>query len=283
MNVATPAALTRLAAAAMGTRFELVLDGDPVPARAAGEAALEVIERCHRRLSRFEASSLVSHIRRTAWRSPVRLDADTFALFEDALRVHSASDGAFDITVGGAMERLGFHPVSGDGAAPNVTSASIVLDARTRTIALRDRRVGIDLGAIAKGHALDLAARVLREAGVERALLHGGTSSVLAIGAPPGRDGWRIALGRDTGRTVMLRDRALAVSGTSGRTLAVGGVDTGHIVDPRTMTALPPGATVAVTGPSARLCDAWATAITVLGHRPASVPTDCETLFVSGS
>ena len=283
MITASPATLTRLATAAMGTRFELVLDGDPVRARAAGEAALNVIEHCHRRLSRFEASSLVSHIRRTAWRSPVRLDADAFALFEDALRVHAASSGAFDIAVGAVMERLGFHPTSGDDAAAGATSASIVLDARTRTIALLDRHTGIDLGAIAKGHALDLAARVLRDAGVERALLHGGTSSVLAIGAPPGFGGWVVALGREKGRTVTLRDRALAVSGSAGRTTAVDGVDTGHIVDPRTGRGLPPGTVVAVTGPSARLCDAWATAITVLGHRPGTVPPEYETFFVSGS
>jgi thiamine biosynthesis lipoprotein len=267
----------------MGTRFELVLDGDAVPARAAGEAALHVIEHCHRRFSRFEASSLVSHIRRTAWRAPVRLDADTFALFEDALRLHTASHGAFDIAVGGDMERLGLHPPSGDDAAAGTTSASIVLDARTRTIALRDRNVGIDLGAIAKGHALDLAARVLRDAGIERALIHGGTSSVLAIGAPAGREGWAIALGHDTGPTVTLRDRALAVSGSSGRTTVVDGVDTGHIIDPRTGRGLPPGVSVAVTGPSARLCDAWATAITVLGHRPGTMPASYETFFVSGS
>lgn len=274
----TSAGPTRLATAAMGTRFELVLDGDPVCARAAGEAALEVIDRCHRRLSRFEPSSLVSHIRRTAWQSPVRLDADTFRLFADALDVYRASGGAFDITVGNTMERLGFHPVSSDTPASESSSDSIILDARGRTIALRDPHTGIDLGAIAKGHALDLAARVLREAGIERALLHGGTSSVLAIGAPPGVAGWCIALG-GASRTITLRDNALAVSGAAGRTKAVAGTVTGHIVDPRTGRGLAPGAFAAVTGPSARLCDAWATAITVLGRRPVSMPSDYQTFF----
>ena len=53
---------------------------------------------------------------------------------------------------------------------------------------------GIDLGAIGKGYALEEAGRLLREAGVSSALLHGGTSSVCAIGAPQGQPHWRTAI-----------------------------------------------------------------------------------------
>lgn len=293
----------RLATAAMGTRFELVLGGDqPERWRSEGEAALAEIEECHRRLSRFAADSLVSHIHRTAWRSPVRLDRDTFALFRDALDVHAASDGAFDVTVGRLMARLGFHrddPATGAGrgngdngsqpvarmnAQPaglgeaGAPAASITLDPVRHTIRLADESTRIDLGAIAKGHALDMAARVLREYGVDCALLHGGTSSVLAIGAPPDRSGWGIAL-EGFAKPLLLRDAALAVSAGSGRTVAGCNGRLGHIVDPRTGRSVPAARRAAVAGPSARLCDAWATALAVLGERPATLGPEWTTFL----
>jgi len=263
----------------MGTRFEILIgDGPAERWRPAGEAAIDVIDSCHRRFSRFEPASLLSHIQRTGSSSPVRLDADTFSLFEDALQVHRESAGAFDITVGGLMERLGFHPAAGDDADAEISMSAIRLDGIRRTISLASPRVRLDLGAIAKGHALDLAARVLGDAGVTCALLHGGTSSIVALGAPPGTAGWGIEL-RHSGERLYLRDTALGVSTTSGRTLELAGRQTGHIVDPRTGHGLDTGRSVAVTGPSARLCDAWATALAVLGRRPASLTSLYTTLF----
>lgn len=245
----------RFAVAAMGTRFELVLaeaaapGSDPALA-AVGEAAMEEILLWHRRLSRFAPDSLVSHINRTAAHAAVRLDRGVFDLLRDALDVCDASDGAFDITLG----------------APH---GSVVLDAAGHTIRFAHADVAVDLGGIAKGHAVDAAVAVLRANGVTTALLHGGTSSIAALGAPPGADGWTVALARLPGApTVLLRDETLSVSWTASQG--------GHIVDPRTR-ALPPDTVCAVTGPSARLGDAWSTAVSVLGRRPRGMGPEWRT------
>jgi thiamine biosynthesis lipoprotein len=228
----------------MGTRFELVLPGgDPARLRPVGEAALEEITACHERFSRFDDASLLAHIQRTGHRQPVPLDTDSFALFADAAAVWRASGGAFDPTVTGqAMDAVGLDPVA-------------------RTIRLTRPGVRFDLGAIAKGHALDLAARVLRQHGVTSAFLHGGTSSAVGIGSPPGGE-WRVALGG--GVVVSLTDAALSVS-------AVWPGNPHPTVDPRTGVPLDGTRRVAVTGPSARLADAWSTALLVLGVRPPSL------------
>ena len=248
------------ATAAMGTRFELVIEEAAVPREewsAIAEAALDTIESCHRRLTRFASDSLVSHIARTAHLAPVRLDADTFALFEDALAVWRASGGAFDITVASAMD--------GTGDAFKSAMAAIVLDPVDRTIRCA-RPLTLDLGGIGKGHALDLAARELRGHGVTAALLHGGTSSAIAIGTPPGDDGWRVALGTfDDAPVVSLRDDALSVSAM----MAPDGV--AHVVDPAGGGRTHEERTAAVVGPSARLADAWSTALLLLGRRPAAL------------
>jgi FAD:protein FMN transferase len=267
---AAPSGALFLATAAMGTRFELMLyagDRDRAAARALGEAALDEIESCHRRLSRFAMDSLVAHINRTAAHSPVRLDRDTFALVQDALAVQRASAGAFDITV--APARPGVHGVH-----------AIELDARTRTIRLRAPGIMLDLGAIAKGHAIDLAAALLRAHGIRSALLHGGTSSVAAIGTPPDQDGWHVRIGSgDDAPIVPLRDATLSVSSPAGGGEAAAVRRDGHIIDPRTGGTARGAALVAVIGPSARLGDAWATAIAVTGERPRALAASWTTLI----
>jgi FAD:protein FMN transferase len=234
----------------MGTRFELVVAGDEHELRPLLEDVIRDIEELHSRFTRFARDSLLSHINRTAHQMAVRLDRGSFALFEAAQQVASESGGAFDITLG---------------------SGAFILDPGACTIAFDRPGVTLDLGAIAKGYALDRAAVILREAGVVSALLHGGTSSVLAIGAPPDADAWRIGLARGHQRPwVDLRDAALSISRPFAQTID----GEAHIRDPRSSTAMRERRFALVIGPSAMLADAWSTALSVLGSRPASMGTE---------
>lgn len=231
----------------MGTRFELVLmDGDP----AVGELVIAEIEDWHRRLSCFAPDSWVSHVNRTAAHAPVRCDDDLWAMLVEAQDVWRASGGAFDITRG-----------NGD---------ALVLDAGTRTIAFARPDMAIDLGGIGKGHAIDCATRLLREHGVTSAFIHGGTSSGAGIGVDANDQPWKVGV-ESNGRTetLSLRDLAFSVSNSAAQ-------PGGHIIDPRHPhrddVTIASDLTAIVTGPSARLADAWSTAIVVLGHAPASIP-----------
>jgi thiamine biosynthesis lipoprotein len=253
----------RLATAAMGTRFELVLEArDAAHARAAGETALEEIERCDARWSVFRSDSLLSRVNREAFAHDVALDGVTFELLEACLRFQQATQGAFDIAVGARMREFR----SGALSPATERCGAFELDAARRSVRFTREGTSLDLGAIAKGEALERAAEVLREAGVERALLHGGTSSVLALGAPSGASGWRVQLaGFDADSSNLdLCERALSVSAPHGRTLRVGERTLGHVLDPHSGAPLPPFARCAVLGPSARECEAWSTAALVL-------------------
>jgi thiamine biosynthesis lipoprotein len=270
----------------MGTRFELALLAvddhlEPRSLRAAGEAAIDEIDEWHRRLSRFAPDSLVAHINRSAATMPVRLDRETFELFSDALSVWQASEGAFDVTVAPALVHRGFP----DSAVPvrdgRADSQFLDLDSATRTIRFGRNDMSLDLGGIAKGHALECAASALRNTGVDAALLSGGTSSVIAIGKPD-EQGWRVALGPDADADVVdLENAALSLSDPASQRDRA---DANHIIDPRPAAERDPAATtgtrVAVIGPSARIADAWSTALAILGRIPAGFPAGYQARFL---
>ncbi len=281
--------LERLATLAMGARFELVLEGrDGAHARAAGEAALEEIERCDARWSLFRSDSLIARVNREAAQREVQLDADTFELLAACDASRELTAGAFDIAVGARMAELGFR--SGVGRAENDATSkygAFALDGRRRMIRFTSPGTQLDLGAVAKGEALDRAAGVLRECGIERALLHGGTSSVLALGAPPDCAGWRVELaGFEPAREVQLCGRALSVSAPRGRLARRAGRESGHVLDPRTGEPLPLDLRVAVLGPSGRMSEAWSTAALVLlarGLDPRALAPEALELFTAAT
>lgn len=234
----------------MGTRFELVLEGaDPAATRSAGEAAIELIEEAHRAFTRFEPSSLLAHLRRIApeW-APV--DRDTLTLFIDATEVARRSGGVFDPTRSGRW-------------------SSLEIDAERRRVRLTSAAVELDFGAIAKGHVIDLAVRLLRGLGIAAGFIHGGTSAGAGWGRPAERSGWRIGwLRQGRGDVVELVDQAFAVSAT-GQTREAATVP--HLVDVRTGSAVAESRRALVVGPSARLADAWATVAAIIGRRPAAL------------
>lgn len=247
--------LCRLALHAMATRFELVLEG----AREAGEAAFAIVEECDARYSLFRSDSLLARINREAVHRPVRVDHDAFELLSACADLRDATDGAFDVCVEPWMRARGFH--EGDCAGERGTYE---LDARTQSVRFITPNTAIDLGGIAKGHALDRAAACLRELDVERALLHGGTSSVIALGAPPGERGWHVLLGNDADAPVaVLCDNALSISAPHGR--MHGGL--GHILDPRDGRSVPLESLAAVVHASARTAEAWSKALLVHAAR----------------
>jgi FAD:protein FMN transferase len=252
----------------MGTRFEVAIVTDglaTVDCGAVGESAVREIEEWHQRLTRFESDSWLSHVNRTAAHEPVRLDDETFSLFADAIDVWRDSNGAFDIA-------------RGEGA-------SLALDPHTRTLRFLHDRVSLDMGAIGKGHALDCAATHLRSYGVNRALLQGGTSSGAALGRPADAGAWRIGVASQTDAPAVdnvleLVDESFSLSDEASQPDAPFGR---HIVDPRvTADAAPARAArrVVVTGPSARLADAWSTALAVLGEVPPTFPANYRARFL---
>ncbi len=291
-----------LACHAMATRFEIVLHGDnPVALRAAGEEALEEINHLEAQLSLFRPESEISHLNASAARRPVRVSPPLFALLEHARRLNDESGGAFDITIAPLMQCWGFmggsghFPTAGDLAAARarVGMSLVHLDPVDLTVEFAREGVMLDFGAIGKGYAIERAAQILVEAGVTNALLHGGTSTIYALGHPPDSESWRVAIGNpnpqrtspaggpgsQSGHTsdlrvdsaanllaaVSLEDEALSVSAVSGKFFRAEGKSYGHVLDPRTGEPAANAVLAAVALPSATETDALSTALLALG------------------
>jgi len=284
---------TTLAINAMGTRFELVLaGGDPHRLRAVGELALREITECHARFNLFDPGSWLNTINRRAGEEPVPLDDLTFQLLKACQQVYTDSVGAFDITVAPMMHAAGLHRYDVrdaedeiDGVRSRVGMQHVQLDHIAKTIRFTRAGIALDLGAVAKGFAIDLAVELLIEHGITRALLHGGTSTAAAIGSPPGQDAWHIKLPNPNNSpdqidtTIALNDNAMSVSAPTGRMIESQGQMIGHVLDPRTGESAMTLPFAAAVGPSACLADAWSTALLVLGHRPDAMPTDMRAIF----
>lgn len=264
----------RHAALAMGTRFEMVAyHSDATLARAAAEAAFDEVLRLHALWSPFENSSTIARVNSSGG-SSTPVDRDTLDLLLAARRLWRDTGGRFDPTVGALMRWWGFRGEDCSRARgesrPGVGMHHVEIDEAVGTVRLNHPEIRLDLGAIGKGAALDAAGRILRDAGIESALLHAGTSSILAIGTPPGSgERWRVRVGDHADAPeVVLQDESLSVSEASGRTVEVGNATLGHVLDPRTGEPARGARLAAVVCRDAMKADAWSTALLVDSNRP---------------
>ncbi|HEY3854961.1 MAG TPA: FAD:protein FMN transferase [Verrucomicrobiae bacterium] len=269
----------KLARNAMATRFEIVLiGGGKVNLRAAGEEALDEVDRLEARLSLYRPTSEIARVNAQAASEPVRVSPQVFRLLEHSEQLHRETGGAFDIAIAPLVRCWGF--MNNAGRVPDPVEIEqvrlrsgmnhVMLDKDSSTVRFDRDGVMIDLGAIGKGYAIDRAADILREAGVESALLHGGTSTIYGIGSPPDQPGWKVAIAGspDESRAldeVFLNDSALSVSAVWARSFEADGKKYGHVIDPRSGHPINNAVLSAVALPSATETDALSTALLVLG------------------
>lgn len=190
------------------------------------------------------------------------------------------SEGLFDPAVGGMVEAWGFHadtPPTGDPPADAVVSKLLAghpkmtdLTITGTTVRSSNPSVQLDLGAYAKGAALDLAEEDLTAEGITDAVLNAG-GGVQVLGDAGSRP-WRVAI-RDpfewgvVGAVSLRPGEALHTSGNYERYFDKGGIRFSHIIDPRTARPMQGVVSVSVLSDNGALSDAAATALCVAGEQ----------------
>ncbi len=264
----------------MGLPFRIVLYAtDGQVATNAAEAAWKRIAELNSILSDYEEQSELSRLSRTAGSGrSVAIGPDLWRVLIRSEEMARASGGAFDVTVGPLVQlwrrarrqRVLPEPDRITAARAAVGWRRVELRPRTRSVRLVAPGMRLDLGAIAKGYALDEAFAVLRHQGVARALVSGGGDMVVGE-APPGERGWKVAVapldapGAPPARTVWLRWASLCTSGDLFQHVEIGGVRYSHIIDPRTGVGLTDHSLVTVIARRGITADALSTAASVLG------------------
>ena len=196
----------------MGTRMDVLLFGDDKQRLETLWADVEKdLRRLEKMLNRFDPESEVSMVNSKAQFSAVQLSDELWNIVLDCRRYHEWTEGYYDIT----MSDFG----------------KILLMEESQSVLFDKYGMGFDFGGYAKGYALKYVQKHLKDAGIERALVNFGNSSVLALGAHPYGDSWPIGIEDPTNgkslKTVYLCDDSMSVSGnTPARKL--------HIINPKT-------------------------------------------------
>lgn len=266
---------------AMGSYFELIIDGDRPEAelRVIMDEAWDLVQRLVSRLSAYVPTSEVCFINENAFARPVLVAPDLFGLLRHAADLCDLTGGAFDVTVGPLTKLWGFFARQGlvpsdaevEETVGRVGMGHVELDSAARTVRLHRPGMEINLGAIGKGFVIDEVAGMLRRWGVSCGLANAGGSSIFALGTPPDSPhGWRVGLrpgGTDARRlgVLVLSDRAFGTSGDHEQHFVVDGVRHGHILDPRTGRPVAHRISACSLGDSAARADALATALVVMG------------------
>jgi len=263
----------------MGTSIEVQAFGaDDATRRAAIDEAFAAFAEVDRLMSNYRADSELAGVNRDAAQRAVTITDPLFAVLDAARRVSAASNGAFDVTVGPLVKLWGFRdkmphvPAAAELAAvrPLVDYRHVRLDADHRTVQFTHPQLELDLGGIAKGFAVEVAAGVLRRRGLDGFIDAGGNQYLL--GAPPGKRQWTVGIKNPIAPGEVLgvvdaHETSVSTSADYNNFLVAGDHQYGHILDPRTLQPSTASLSVTILSRDATLADAMSKAAFVLGPK----------------
>ncbi|MDH3719475.1 MAG: FAD:protein FMN transferase [Planctomycetota bacterium] len=267
------------------------------------------LEQIESQMSHWRVDSLVSQFNQNRSTEPSQITRELATVIREAQRIHRLSKGAFDITSATLVDLWGFGPSGRQPGIPtdeqiqtclaDVDSALLVVsETTTNTFMLTKQHpdVQIDLSALAKGYAIDVVAECLNAQSFESYLIELG-GELRARGNNHWGKPWQVGLEQPDSqtigrirRTVALRDRAIATSGSYRnftRDADESAVTYTHILDPRSGRPVSHGlVSVSVIEATALRADALATALMVLGPQQGyelAVQENVAATFVSRS
>ncbi len=252
----------------MGTFVEVIS-----PEEAASQIVFFEMKRIEQILSKYIPDSEISRLNQTG---KLQVSADTYYIIKKAKEFSAASFGAFDITVAPLVDLWGFTKKEYSLPAANLINKAkmlvgydkIVLNDNNNMVEFIIPGMHLDLGAIAKGYAIDLAIRKLQESGIKNCLINAG-GQIYSLGDKFGKP-WEIALRNPRDKKIFrhlrLKNQSASTSGDYEQYFTAGNKRYSHIIDPRTGRPAHSGIiSVTVIAQEGLTADALSTAIFVLG------------------
>jgi len=255
----------------------------------AGEAidsSMKEIKRVEQKMSRFLPASEVSRINKQALSAGksasglkegwIPVSSELFSLLEESVRLSNLTKGCFDVTVCPLWKMWKFEGENIEVPGKREIETALELVAYKNMI-LQDGKIkfakkgmGIDLGGIAKGYAVDAAIKVLKEKNVKSAMVNAG-GDIYVLGRKQGKP-WRIGIRhpRKEGEIlgiVEVEDRAIVTSGDYERFFFSEGKRYHHIFNPKTGYPAEECQSVTIVAKKATFADGLATGVFVLGPK----------------
>jgi thiamine biosynthesis lipoprotein len=270
---------------AMGTQLRIsVYTNDEAGAARAAEEAFAEVRRIEDLMTTWKPSE-VTRINDNAGVAPVAVSDETLEVIEKAQWASRLSGGAFDITFYAMhglwkfdedMEKIPRLPDPAEIARRKklIDYRQLVVDHANKTVFLKKKGMGIGLGGIAKGYAVDRAARVLRSRGFPDAVIQAG-GDLLCAGSKDGQP-WRAGVQDprmprdDPDRSfamLLLDDHAFSTAGDYERYYFYGSKRYHHIIDPATGYPATKSRSVTIYAKDALTADALDDAVFILGWK----------------
>ncbi len=207
----------------------------------------------------------------------IELDDAERQLIEQAIRLSELSQGLFNPAIGQLIGLWGFHSDSPAGVPPTATEIATLLSRHPEMTDLKldgnrlstnNRAVQLDMGGFAKGYATDQAIEIIKQYGIQNAIINAG-GDLRAIGSHGDRP-WHIGIRHPTSAGVIAAidthtDESIFTSGNYERFYNYNGKRNHHIIDPRTGHPSAGALSVTVIHTNAASADAIATALMIAG------------------
>jgi thiamine biosynthesis lipoprotein len=261
----------------IGTFVQLtVISDDEKQAEAAFKSVFEEFDQVNNLMSAHRDDSELSKVNRASGIKPVRVSPSLVDILEKSADYSRKTGGMFDVTIGPVLRLWGFYRNKGylpsdkelHEAVSRVGWQNLSIDRKSSTVFLTGRGMALDLGAIAKGYAVDRAVERLKKIGIKNAMINAG-GNLFAIGNKDGT-GWNIGIRHpekdDIFTTLHITNKAIATSGCYERFFDLAGKRYCHIIDAHTGLPINNGIlSVTIIAPTATDADAMSTSVMLLG------------------
>lgn len=225
-------------------------------------------------MSPYKKDSEISLINEDATKHPVKISSELFNLIKKSINISKLSNGAFDITFASVGYLYDYRkrqkPTKEEinERLKSINYRNIKLDNIKQTIFFTQATTRIDLGGIAKGHAVDNAIKLLQQHGIKQAMISAGGDTRI-IGDKKGRP-WYVGIRHPRNKNesaviLPLSKTAISTSGDYERYFIKNNIRHHHIIEPSTGKSTNELRSVSIIGANSTITDALSTTVFILG------------------
>lgn len=261
----------------MGTLFDITVSHpDAKKAKKAIEKAFDEIQRIEYFTSQYLSKSEVTKINQHAGGNAYPVSDELYTLLRKSIQYSQLTKGTFDITIGAVKDLWNFE--NGKGTVPSsetlirllplVDFKNILLE-KNYHVRLKKNGMKLDLGAIAKGYAVDRGLEILKKNQINNAIVNGG-GDLKCIGQRSPGSPWKIGVRHPRKTSAIIsslegNNIAMATSGDYQKYFIKDGIRYHHLLDPATGMPAQGLQSVTIITKEAIFADAMTTAVFVMG------------------